>query len=174
MAIGINKTNLIFESIDTNNLITLLLLDLSHYHQSPIKPLFNIKVPGMSSYVSVPYNPNQLNVLNSHVLGLTLHSADFSNLPDGVYEIIQTICPYDELFNKKFILRDTVLINRLNELLQSNDFCCDCTDSSKLRDKLSKINLLLTSAKTSANFGDVKNATEKYKKALKIVNSLNS
>lgn len=174
MSIGINKTVLSFENIETNSLINLILIDTSHYHQSPIKPLYNIKVPGMSSYVSIPYNSNQLSILNSHVLGLTLHTSDFSILPDGVYEITQTVCPYDELFNKKYIFRDSFLINQLYKKLQESETCCDCNESNKLRDNLSKINLLLNSAKASVNVNDIKSATNKYKKALNIVNSLNN
>lgn len=172
MSLGLNSTTLGFEYINNDDATLLLLVDVSTYLNDPVKPIFSIKAPGMSSYIAVPYNPNQLNVLNSHILGLTLYNSNFSSLPDGVYEIKQAICPYDEVYKKKFILRDNQLKATLYTYLNQDDTCCDCPDSGKLESTLSKINLLLHSAKADAIFGEVKKATEKYNKASNLVGTL--
>jgi hypothetical protein len=168
----IKKTTLTFDYLDVDDLHTIPLLDLSQYHENPDSPVFIVKTPGIESSVKVPYNPNKLNILNSHILGLTLHNGDFAILQDGVYEITQAICPYESVNYTKFIFRDSTLKQILYKNLEQKTICCDCPDSAVIESKVSKINFLLASAKANAVFGKKDIATELYQKALKIVNSL--
>jgi hypothetical protein len=172
MTKGIKFTTLLFEVLETDDIYNLTIVDLSEYHEKPDKPLFIIKVPGMQSTTSVPYNTNQLNVLNSHNLGVTLYTNNFSVLPDGVYEITQAICPHEEIFHTKFYLKDTLLKQRLYKFLGKKEACCDCENSEDLKRNLLDLHVLLLSAKSYAFCGDKNTATEMYKKANKILNRL--
>lgn len=171
MSLGLHYTVLDFQYIPTDSLTTLTIHDQSIYLEDPEKPLLQILVPGFVSKVTVPYNPKELTVLNSHTLGLTLYNDNFSQLPDGVYEITQMICPYDKLYVKKYILKDTVLKDKLYTFLTSSDNCCEV---ASLKKQICDFNIFLESAKAYAHNCNTNRATEFYSKAEKIITNLTS
>lgn len=163
-----------FFILDNNNPKTLVIFDQSTYLEEPEKPLYSIKLPGYSEAIFVPYTPDKINIVNSNSLGLTGASciAELSDLPDGVYEITQMVCPYNELFKTQLYLKTTKLQCLYDKLLLEQDLKLSCVPEGTLEKELIHIDILIQSAKAEAkNFNPLK-AQEKYSTALLAVNQL--
>lgn len=170
MSLGLHYTILDFDYIPTDSLTTFIIHDKSIYLDKAENPMLQIIVPGYVTSINTPYNPKELTILNSHNLGLTLYNDNFTKLPDGVYEIIQMVCPYDKLFIKKYILRDNLLKDKLYNYLSNLDDC----KLNELKKHMCDFNLFLEGAKANAYTGNVKRANDLYKRAEKILNNLTS
>lgn len=173
--LGLDIYEIDFFILDNNNPKTLVIFDQSHYLDNPEKPIYSIKLPGYNTYVTLPYVINQINVLNSNLLGLThafCHD-DLSDLPDGVYEIIQSVCPYDTLFKKQFYLKTTKLSCKYDKLLLDLDLHCKCVSKKELESELISIDILIQSAKAEVSVGNVEKGQEKYLCASEKIDLLN-
>ncbi len=173
--IGISEYIIDFRILQTNDAKSIALLDQSVYLTTPEKPLLEVIIPGYTGGVSFPYVPNTIIVITSDTLKLT-YSADqglTTDLPDGVYQIIMKVCPYDELFNKKCYLKTTKLKLDYQTLLLNLDIFCNCSDEIKLKNDIIDIDILIQSAEAEADICNIEKAISKYQSAVKKLNSIN-
>ena len=96
-----------FLVINTYNTQTLGVADISTYDTNPPNVSganMEITIPGFPDPVNVPFIPQDFNVYNSIILGLT----DFpllAPLPDGVYFMKYSVAPATTYFREKNIMR---------------------------------------------------------------------
>jgi hypothetical protein len=165
--------NIEFLALETNHPKYLLIYDISNYLNTPERPLLFITLPGFDGHIEVEYALNDLTKLDSDSLGLTDEcDYDFlSDLPDGVYTVRMAVCPYEELNYTLNILRTTKFEQKLQNLLLTYKDCA-CLDYKEFKSTFVDIDILIQSAKAEAATGSVKNATDKYKLALKKLDKL--
>lgn len=167
--LGFSVYEIDFFILDNNNPKTLVILDQSNYLETPERPVYGIKLPGYSNTIVVPYLIDRINIVNSNTLGLTnaaCHEA-LTDLPDGVYEITQMVCPYNELFKTQLYLKTTKLQCLYDKLLLDID--CSNLDIEK---QLIHIDILIQAAKAEAKLFNPIKAQEKYTAALEAVTKL--
>lgn len=162
--IGIETYVIDFDILDSDNPKKILLLDQSNYLTYPKKPLIDVIIPGFTGYVEFPYTPNTIIKIDSDTLKLTDETENeyTADLPDGVYQIIMKVCPYDELFKKKCYLKTSQLDRQYQELLLNLRLGSCCIDESKIIEEIVNIDILLQSAKAETNICNVEDATRKY------------
>ncbi len=172
---GIEVYEIDFIVLEDENPRTLVILDHSNYLDEPEKPIYSIKLPGYNKSVVVPYEINSINILNSNLLEITdaTCNSDLVDLQDGIYEITQAVCPYNELFATKLYLKTDKLDCRYDNLLLALDINCDCMPESNILSELMSIDILIRSAKAEAKRGNRFKAQSKYECALNKMNSLN-
>lgn len=166
--IGLSVYNIDFFILDNNNPKTIVILDQSSYLDTPEKPVYSIKLPGYSTGVVIPYTINSINIINSNILGLTsaVCNDELNNLPDGLYEITQMVCPYDELYKTQLLLKTTQLECKYKKFLLN-------LDCSNLNEKdIIHIDILIQSAKAEAEYNNKEKAIEKYQAAVLAVQQL--
>lgn len=176
MQIDINVYKIDFYILDINDPKSIVLLDRSNYLFTPEKPRLFITPPGYTGDIEVEYPgiSNTLIELNSDSIGITEtcdHTSPFVDLDDGVWQIKMAVCPYEELYAKKCYLKTTQLDCRIEDILLRFDNC-GCIDNQKFKNTIIDIDILLKSAKAEVNICNIKSATDKYKQAVKLVNSL--
>lgn len=170
---GVHQHILDFEIIETGNLKTIVFIDSSQYMENPESPLLEITIPGTNKYLLVAIQPRKVNTFNSNTLNLTpyiLNDCDLIDLPDGVYSYKYKICPYQYINRAKYYLRATKLLNSLDIFLDSFEFSDKIADED--RSTIIDINILIESAKASAELGNTERASNKYHLADKKVKSL--
>lgn len=164
-----------FAVLENNNPKTIVLLDQSSYLTPAQKPLLQVTLPGFTGSVQVPYAPNTIITLNSDSLSLT-EPCDYdytAELPDGVYEIIMMVCPYNELFNKQCYLKTTQLDVQYRNLLLNLDINCKCLDEKKLKEQIIDADILIQSAKAECSICNIEKSMQKYRTAVKLIESIN-
>jgi hypothetical protein len=68
MGLGISKSILDFEVLETGNELTLVIIDSSQYIEYPERPLLEITLPGFNKYVLVNFIASSVNTFNSNTL----------------------------------------------------------------------------------------------------------
>lgn len=143
---GIYEHIIDFEVLEIINKKYLLIADLSKYMEDPMHPIIYIKSPNKTSYKEVPYTPNVTNKFNSIDLDL---NCDVVDLPDGVYNIIQSVAPNNQVYKSKIYLRTVFFEYRFNKAFLNLEFSdCPLKNDEKLFKKFIDIDLLITTAKT--------------------------
>ncbi len=173
--IGINTYTIDFDILESNNPKKLVLLDQSNYLTYPKKPLLDVYLPGFTGYVEIPYTPNTIITLDSDSLQLT-EECDYDNkadLPDGIYQIVMKVCPYDELFKKQCYLKTTQFECQFEKLLLDLDTSYYCIDVTKLKEAIIDLEILIKSAKAEVRRCNLNKGLDKYKAAVKKLNTLN-
>lgn len=172
--LGLSVYEIDFFILDNNNPKTIVIFDQSNYLDTPEKPVYGIKLPGYTEMIIVPYVIDQINIVNSNSLGLTGASCSeaLADLPDGVYEITQMVCPYNELYKTQLWLKTTQLQCTYDKLLTAYDFNLCCTPRTILEKDLIHIDILIQSAKAEAKNFNAYKAQKKYAAALKALNQL--
>ena len=171
--IGIETYNIDFLILESNDPKTIVLLDRSTYLTTPEKPRLEVTPPGFTGYIEIPYNINGITILDSDSLLLTANCeyVELADLPDGVWIIKQKVCPYDELFIKKYYLKTQCLEHLYNSaLLKMGETNIDCDVISGINTMIIEIEILLKTAKLEAARGNVRDATKKYQYASKRIN----
>jgi hypothetical protein len=170
--LGLDIYEIDFNVLENNNPKTLVIFDQSNYLNDPEKPIYKIKLPGYNTYVIIPYVINNINVLNSNLLGITntTCSHELVELHDGIYEITQAVCPYDELYTTKLYLKTTKFDCNYKKLLLSID--CGCNVEYTTIVELALIDILISSAKAEVEKGFKENGFAKYQCAVEKLNKL--
>lgn len=172
--LGFDVYEIDFFILDNNNPKTIVILDQSNYLEIPEKPVYGIKLPGYNNTIIVPYIIDKINIVNSNTLSLTnapCHTA-LMDLPDGVYEITQMVCPYDQLYKTKLYLKTTKLECSYDKLLLDQNFNSTCLPINILEKELIHIDILIQSAKAEARAYNPIKAQNKYTAALEAINQL--
>ncbi len=172
--IGFDVYQIDFFILDNNNPKTLVIFDQSTYLDTPEKPMYSIKLPGYSNGIVIPYTPSTISVLNSNILGLTTVPCfeNLADLPDGVYEITQMVCPYDELYKTILYLRTTYLQCVYDKLLLEPNLKSPCVTEQEIERQLIHIDILIQSAKAEAANRNAVKAQEKYSTAMAAITQL--
>lgn len=167
------KLDLIF--LKNNDPKSIAILDQSTYLSDPQLPLLQVIPPGFTGALQVPYAPNTITILNSDNLTLTdvTECGDLMDLPDGVWQITQMVCPYDELYTKKCYLKTTQFDNAFSNALLNYREDLSFIDKNEYEKSIIEADILIQSAQAETYFCNIDKATQKYKKALSIVNNLN-
>lgn len=150
----------------TYNVDTIAIADISTYPTDPANvdaPTLEISIPGFYT-VNIPFIPEELNVLNSTILGITDEGQ--SPLPDGVYVFKYSITPSYVNYTEKTILRYEKLQQKFDEAFMRLDLM-DCNDSIKKQQKvaLDSIYYFIQGAVAAANSCATNEAVKLYKKA---------
>lgn len=158
----------------TYNVNTLAVADTSTYDEDPAdpdSPTLEISVPGFYSVV-IPFVPEEVNVINSTILGLT--ETGQSALPDGVYVIRYSISPSYANFVEKSIMRVDKLMEEFDEAFLTLDIA-DCSGPIKKQDKiaLDTIFYFIQGAVSAANNCATEEAVKLYNKASKLLRDFN-
>ena len=174
MPLGITRNHLDFEILETGNPMTLVFVDSSQYMEPPDRPLLEVTPPGYTKYMLANVVPNQVNTFNSNTLGFpnSFQINHLAILPDGVWKFRFKICPYNYVFIDKYIMRVTLINQRIDALYNKLrlEGCTDRTEAYIL-DELTKAQILIRGAKAIVNM-DQKRATEYYRTASKIVEEI--
>lgn len=173
-AIDIQTYKLDFFFLENNDPKSIALLDQSTYLSDPQLPLLQVIPPGFTGALQVPYAPNTITILNSDNLTLTdvTECQDLVDLPDGVWQITQMVCPYDELYTKKCYLKTTQFDNLFANVLLRYSDCFSTIEKNEYERKVIEADILIQSAKAETYCCDIDKATAKYQKALAIVNNI--
>lgn len=174
MPLGIKRTILDFEILETGNPQTLVFVDSSQYIEPPDRPLLEVFLPGYDKYLLTNVAANQVNTFNSNTLGLA--NALFINhltvLPDGIWKFRFKICPYNYIFIDKSYMRTTLLELKLDQAYNQIDLlkCMDKT-TAYILDELTKVEILIKGAKAAVN-KDEKKSYSYYQLANRIVDEI--
>jgi hypothetical protein len=146
----------------------LLVTDASLYAETAVNPMLDIRMPGYTSYRSVPFIPNKTNTYTARTLGIQPINTDeaLTELPDGVYEIVYRMCPYEETYKKFYWLRDdsyrclylTVMSSWLDRGLESMP--------KTVSNYMTNADIYLSAAHISAGNGYVTTASKYYQRSL--------
>jgi len=169
------KTNILdFEIIPTGNVKTLVFADSSSYSKQPDSPILQLKLPGFTKHFTINIDFGKVNVLNSHLIGLTnvLKNDECSALPDGIYEITYKICPYDFFTITKYYLKSDLLELDIASIFNSVNCNTNITELPNLKKQITDILILLQSAKSCVNEGYIERGQKDFILAQKKVNKL--
>lgn len=151
-----------FDIINQTSCKFLTILDTSDYIVAPENPSFDVQIPGYDSAIRLSYDPGQLNLYNSGLLGLSGNT--ITNLPDGVYTLTYRICPLDVLYITKKIIRTCVIeCKYLNLYSKYNTECSDGNED--FNKKLVKIKNYIESAKANGSICNYLKAAEFIQRA---------
>jgi hypothetical protein len=176
MPLGIHKTHLDFEILETGNPKTLVFVDSSQYIQPPDRPLLEVFLPGFNKYLLTNVVANEVNTFNASTLGLgtTLNTNFLQDLPDGVWSFRFKICPYEFVFTDKKHMRVTYLMSKLSRLYAEISIDgCECPDRTDvyIQKQLTRIHILIEASKSIVNIDSVK-AFRYYQLANKLIDEL--
>lgn len=171
MSLGLHKSILDFEILETGNTKTLVFVDSSQYDGEPDRPLVEVTLPGYTKYFLANVTAKQVNTFNSSTLGWNqvLVESKLVDLPDGIWKFKYKICPYKYIYKVKYHMRVTQLLKKL-ELLFNEIELTDCSskDDDELQKIIGKIYILIEGAKSVVN-KDTNKAYEWYQLANKLV-----
>lgn len=162
--------------VETFDINLLAIKDISSYPQNYniISPFLQVEVPSFGS-VNVNFTPNEINVLNSSILGITKPNTPLTSLPDGVYTFKYSINPAYKFNVSKTLLRVDRLYKKFDEtFLAIQSSVCDVQMARIQRMQLNEIEWYIQGAISSANRCATGQAMELYRKASSLIDKLNS
>lgn len=157
----------------TYNTLTLGIADASTYPTSPQiqSPTITIGIPGFDT-VSLPFNKNDFNIINSASLGLSEVGADLVPLPDGVYTLNYSVSPaYSNYVNKTIIRTEQLQEKFDNAFMQLDMMECDLAIKKQDKVDLSSIYFLIQGSIAAANNCAVDTSNKLYNQASKMLNN---
>lgn len=171
------KTNLSFDVLNSYNCATLAIADTSHYSENINVEgrIMQIISPFSSDVIETPYQKNGLTFINSNTLGITKNATSefLIPIPDGLYTIKISFCPYDKYYFEKSFYRICQLECKYYKAFLKLDFdkCSSCFDKSKERD-LDKAKRYIDGVVANANNFNFNKATELYNYANKLLDNI--
>jgi hypothetical protein len=155
--------------VPTYNSKTLGVNDASVYASTPSAPSLEITVPAFGK-VTLPFNINTLNVINSTSLGLSDVGSPIIPLPDGVYHLRYSIAPAYEYFVERSIMRVDQLQERFDEAFMKLDMMeCDRAIKTQQKVALNSIYYFIQGAIAAANNCAIFEANKLYNQANKML-----
>lgn len=177
----IRQTELGFEVINTQNCKLLTILDTSYYNPNMITTgnTLQVIVPGYSNpsgeprVIELSYEQGGVTILNSSNLQLTNYAQDLTLLPDGLYTIKMTVCPYDDFWFEGTFYRTCQLECKYNKAVLSIGLkeCENCYSPEKVQ-KLQSAWIFIQGVKANADVENYVMAGKLYKHASKILDGL--
>lgn len=167
-----NKLNLDILPLDTHNVQTLGLADISYYPMGLgiVSPSIEITPPSYTK-VTLPFAHKSVTIYNSNILGLTCtdDDCDLIDLPDGVWKIKYTIAPAYENFVEKTFMRTEKIQQLWGEAFLGADLFCKQRPPERVKEELDDIWYLIQGAIADANECNDKAAMDKYRLALQML-----
>ena len=157
----------------TYNTLTLGIADASTYPSSPAvqSPTLVVGIPGFDN-VSIPFNINDFNILNSASLGLSQVGDNLIPLPDGVYTLNYSVAPSYANYVNKTIIRTEQLQEKFdNAFMQLDMMECDLAIRKQDKVDLSTIYFLIQGSIAAANNCAVDTSNKLYNQASKMLNN---
>lgn len=171
----ITPNKLSFEVLPTSNCNTLAIADTSIYNGVPEGATLQVELPDSSVIKEFPYTTGGVTVLNSNSLGYTNVSdlEDLQALPDGVYTIKISICPYDIFWYEKDYYRTCQLeCKYYKAVIQLDLSVCESCYSKNKMNKLNLAWVYIQGVWANTQDGNINKATECYNVANKILTDL--
>lgn len=175
-AIVANKLS--FEIADVDNCKLLPILDTSEYTSDIVElPTLQVLIPGYNEddVVELSYYPSKITLLNSNVLGIThvANSKYYQALPDGLWTIKMSICPFeDNWYEKKFYRTCELECKYYQAFLKLElDKCETCYNKQKA-EKLNTAWIYLQGVKANVGACNFKQATDLYNISSKILDDI--
>lgn len=173
----LRKTSLSFDVINAYNCKQLAVLDTSYYN--PLQDIegrvLQVVSPFDSEVLELPYQKSALTVLNSNSLGITKNAPEelLGDIPDGLYTVKITICPYDQFYYEKSFYRTCKIECKYNKAILTLDFnkCTECFDDEKTR-KLDTVRRYLDGVIANSENGNFNKSTELYNYANKLLDEI--
>jgi hypothetical protein len=154
-----------FLVINTFDVNTLGVADTSIYDTNPpdvTSPTMSITIPGFIDPVLVPFNPNDFNVYNSAILGLSPVGVS-QPLPDGVYYLKYTVAPATTYHVEKNIMRTTRIQEKFDNAFMKLDLMeCDSAIRTQAKVDLTSINFMIQGSIAAANNCAIDTANKLY------------
>lgn len=171
---NMNKINLDFEVISTNNPKTLRVADQSEWGILADRPaIIEIIPPGEENPYTYYLGKNQLNVFNSKTLGINPgREGGFENLKDGIYDITIKGSPSSYSINRKYLKTDSMRLN-IDKVWARSTVLCDHEDDDAV-EKIKEIEFLLVAAEANTRLGNFEEVKQLYEKAEKLLYVLNN
>jgi hypothetical protein len=164
----LNKMTLDFLVINTYSTKTLGIADISIYDTTPPNvsaPTMQISIPGFSTPVSLPFRPNDFNVYNSIMLGLSPFPAT-TPLPDGIYGLKYSVAPATTNFVEKNFMRTEVIQEKFDGAFMKLDMMeCDSAIRTQSKVQLSSIDFMIQGSIAAANNCAIDTANKLYVQA---------
>lgn len=169
-----NKINLDFEVVSTNNPKTLRIADQSEWGILADRPaIIEIIPPGEENPYTYYLGKNQLNVFNSKTLGINPgREGGFENLKDGIYDITIKGSPSSYSVNRKYLKTDSIRLN-IDKVWARSTVLCDHEDDDTV-EKIKEIEFLLVAAEANTRLGNFEEVKQLYEKAEKLLYVLNN
>lgn len=169
-----NKINLDFEVVSTNNPKTLRVADQSEWGILADRPaIIEIIPPGKENPYTYYLGKNQLNVFNSKTLGINPgREGGFENLKDGIYDITIKGSPSSYSVNRKYLKTDSMRLN-IDKVWARSTVLCDHEDDDTV-EKIKEIEFLLVAAEANTRLGNFEEVKQLYEKAEKLLYVLNN
>ncbi len=171
---NIGNLNLAIRVDDNSSCKNLTIIDESYYLDTPERPRLMITLPGYSSALTFDgFNASQINIYNSYSLGLSNSAATdcLIDIPDGLYQIVYMICPYDELYQPIYHIRQCKAWCDWNTAVMTMfDSCLDFNDD--LKNRLERVEWLLKGATAFAQDCDPTKAIALHKKAVELITDI--
>jgi len=165
------ETKLDILVVPTYNSKTLGVNDASIYASTPSAPSIEIEVPAFGK-VTLPFNINTLNVINSTSLGLSDVGSPIIPLPDGVYHLRYSIAPAYENFVEKSIMRVDQLQEKFDEAFMRLDMMeCDLAIKTQQKVTLNSIYYFIQGSIAAANNCAIFEANRLYNQANKMLDN---
>lgn len=153
----------------------LAITDISTYLTDPpevVSPTLEISIPGFDT-VSIPFVTQELNLLNSTILGITDEGED--PLPDGIYIMRYSVVPSFDNYVEKSIMRVSQLQEKFDAAFMKLDMVqSDSALKKQQKISLDTINYFIQGAIAAANNCATGEAVALYKKADKLLYNFTS
>jgi len=157
--------------IDTHNVLTLGIADSSVYVGTPTSPTIEITVPGFPS-ISLPFVPNDFNLFNSTILGLSAVGQPLQPLPDGIYYLTYTVAPAITNFVNKTIMRVEQIQEKFDNAFMKLDMMeCDFAIKQQSKVELDSIYYFIQGSIAAANNCAVETSNKLYMQANKMLDN---
>jgi hypothetical protein len=170
-----STNKLYFEILPTLNCKTLALADMSTYAGDVEGATLQVQLPDRETVKELLYKPNSITILNSNSLGYSnvTDLNDLEDLPDGVYTIKISVCPYEINWFERDIYRICKLECKYYKALLTLDMSkCESCFSKQKMDKLNNARVYMEGVIANTNNGDINKASELYEVADKILDNL--
>ena len=134
-----------------------------------------ISLPDKEEVIEVDYTKNSVTVLNSNSLGYTkvTSNKELQDLPDGLYTIKMTVCPYEIFWYEQDYYRICQLQCKYDKVLLKLDIdkCEKCYNAQYI-DKLALARVYMDGIIANAKNDNINQATSLYKAANNILDTL--
>jgi hypothetical protein len=167
-----SQQNLNIFVLPTYSTLTLAVADGSKYNPNPpSSPTLEISAPGFDKVI-IPFQINNVNILNSTSLGITSGTDALVPLPDGIYQMKYSVAP--AYFNniERTIFKVDNLQERFDEaFLKLEMMECDRAIKTQQKVDLNSIYFFIQGAIAAANNCAVADANKLYNQAQKMLNN---
>lgn len=166
-----------FNVLDTHSCKTLAIMDISQYKDvdNVEGKVLQILPPNDLPLVELNYNQNAITIINSNSLKITkvADATYLQDLPDGIYTIKISVCPYDKNWAEKKIFRVCQIWCKFYKafLKVKTNECSSCTGLNANKD-LYKAWEYLIGITASAEDCNYSGATKNYQVANNILDRI--